>query len=187
MAPYYRSITAVSSFLPQNQDLLEKMEKSNADELKRLDERLADAEKTEGESEISDALKARANYLTRIGDKVDFYSISFIPVFIIELGAIPRSTETRRRENPWSRFQDWHRSNSSTHWSVLRRYESRDDEHIQSWKVHLSSFFHWVFVYKISSGSLTKAATGTDATALKYTMDCTLYQYASWSEGESSF
>jgi 26S proteasome regulatory subunit N7 len=69
MAPYYKSITAVLSFLPQDQELLEKMEKTNADELKRLDERLADAEKTEGESEISDALRARANYLTKIGDK----------------------------------------------------------------------------------------------------------------------
>jgi 26S proteasome regulatory subunit N7 len=46
------------------------MEKANEEELKRLDDRLADAQKTEGESEISDALKARANYLTRIGDKV---------------------------------------------------------------------------------------------------------------------
>ena len=46
------------------------MEKTNKEELEKLDERLAEAEKTEGESEISDALKARANYLTRIGDKV---------------------------------------------------------------------------------------------------------------------
>jgi len=41
----------------------------------KLDDRLAEVEKTEGESEISDALKARANYLTRIGDKVP---ISFL-------------------------------------------------------------------------------------------------------------
>jgi len=34
-----------------------------------LDDRLAEAEKTEGESEISDALKAKANHYTRIGDK----------------------------------------------------------------------------------------------------------------------
>jgi len=49
--------------------LLESMEKDNEEELKNLDERLAEAEKQEGESEISDALKARANHLTRIGDK----------------------------------------------------------------------------------------------------------------------
>ena len=70
MAPYYRNVTAASSFFPLDQALLDNMEKANKEELKRLDERLADAEKTEGESEISDALKARANYLTRIGDKV---------------------------------------------------------------------------------------------------------------------
>lgn len=70
MAPYYRSITAASTIFPLEQDLLHDMEKANEEELKRLDERLADAEKTEGESEISDALRARANYLTRIGDKV---------------------------------------------------------------------------------------------------------------------
>jgi len=68
MAPYYRHITPVS--FPLDQNLLDDMEKANEEELKRLDERLADAQKTEGESEISDALKARANYLTRIGDKV---------------------------------------------------------------------------------------------------------------------
>jgi hypothetical protein len=70
MAPYYKIITANSSVLKRDAALLESMEKANEEELKRLDERLEEAEKTEGESEISDALKARANYLTRIGDKV---------------------------------------------------------------------------------------------------------------------
>jgi len=71
MGPYYRIITsASSSLLPLDQALLDSMEKDNAEELKKLDDKLADAEKIEGESEISDALKARANHLTRIGDKV---------------------------------------------------------------------------------------------------------------------
>jgi hypothetical protein len=47
-----------------------------------LDERLADEEKTEGES---DALKARANYLTKIGDKVGSILFSVKPVFIVGL------------------------------------------------------------------------------------------------------
>lgn len=83
MAPYYRSITASSSVLPLDKSLLESLEKENEDELKTLDERLAEAEKTEGESEISDALKARANYLTRIGDKVSFI------VFYMQLSLNP--------------------------------------------------------------------------------------------------
>lgn len=69
MAPYYRLVTS-SGALVADPALLEEMEKANDEELKKLDERLAEAEKTEGESEISDALKARANHLTRIGDSV---------------------------------------------------------------------------------------------------------------------
>jgi 26S proteasome regulatory subunit N7 len=69
MAPYYRIVTSTAA-LPLDQTLLDSMEKANKDELDKLDERLVEAEKTEGESEISDALKARANYLTRVGDKV---------------------------------------------------------------------------------------------------------------------
>jgi len=75
MAPYYRSITSSSSVLPLDNALLESLEKANEDELKILDERLQEAEKQEGESEISDALKARANYLTRIGDKVSTFCV----------------------------------------------------------------------------------------------------------------
>ena len=52
------------------------LEKPNEEELAKLDARLEEAEKTEGESEISDALKARANYLTRIGDKVRLSSFA---------------------------------------------------------------------------------------------------------------
>ena len=69
MAPFYNIVTSTSA-LKLDAALLGLMEKANAEELAKLDERLAEAEKTEGESEISDALKARANFLTRIGDKV---------------------------------------------------------------------------------------------------------------------
>lgn len=51
-------------------DLLTKMKKANEEELKRLDEELEDAEKNLGESEIRDAMMAKAEYLCRIGDKV---------------------------------------------------------------------------------------------------------------------
>ncbi|KDR68659.1 hypothetical protein GALMADRAFT_256432 [Galerina marginata CBS 339.88] len=69
MGPYYRNITSSSSVLSLDTAFLAEMDKANEEELKKLDERLAEAQKIEGESEISDALKARANYLTRIGDK----------------------------------------------------------------------------------------------------------------------
>ena len=69
MAPYYRIVTS-TSVLPLDQSLLDRMEKENKDELDKIDERLEEAKKTEGETDIADALRARANYLTRIGDKV---------------------------------------------------------------------------------------------------------------------
>lgn len=56
--------------LPEDKALLERMEAENVEELKKLDARLEEAKKTEGESDIGDALRARATYLTRIGDKV---------------------------------------------------------------------------------------------------------------------
>ncbi|TEB30589.1 PCI-domain-containing protein [Coprinellus micaceus] len=78
MGPWYRSVTSALSppssgsstcQLPLDQSLLDSLEKANEEELKRLDERLEAAEKTEGEAEISATLKARADYLTKIGDK----------------------------------------------------------------------------------------------------------------------
>jgi 26S proteasome regulatory subunit N7 len=84
MAPYYVRLTsapaagaatsssssASSSILTLDPSLLESMEASNKAELEKLDERLEQAEKTEGESEIGDALRARASFFTRIADKV---------------------------------------------------------------------------------------------------------------------
>lgn len=72
MAPYYRGLASYTSPLvtaESDKTLFEKMEKVNGEEPKRPDERLQEAEKTEGEVEISEALKARATYLTRISDK----------------------------------------------------------------------------------------------------------------------
>jgi 26S proteasome regulatory subunit N7 len=71
MSPYHCLLTSTPA-LSCDEKLLEEMESTNAQEVTKLDERLAEAEKTEGESEISDALKAKANYLTRIGDKVSY-------------------------------------------------------------------------------------------------------------------
>lgn len=70
MGPYYESVTSASSSpLKLDTALLEKMKASNAETLASLDAGLTTAEKSEGETEISDALKARANFLTRIGEK----------------------------------------------------------------------------------------------------------------------
>ncbi|KAI0319088.1 PCI-domain-containing protein [Amylostereum chailletii] len=68
MAPYYR-LVAASNVLPLDQALLEKMEKLNAEELEKFDQKLKEATETEGETDIADALRAKATYLTRIGEK----------------------------------------------------------------------------------------------------------------------
>ena len=69
MAPYYEGLCKELKW-QQDADLLSKMKKANEDELKRLDDVLEDAENNLGESEIRDAMMARAEYLIRIGDKV---------------------------------------------------------------------------------------------------------------------
>ncbi|KAJ7695005.1 PCI-domain-containing protein [Mycena olivaceomarginata] len=61
--------TPAVAVLPLDATLLEELEAKNSAALEKLDERLKHAHETEGESEISDALRGRANYLTKIGDK----------------------------------------------------------------------------------------------------------------------
>ncbi|KAG8935614.1 hypothetical protein FRC02_007325 [Tulasnella sp. 418] len=68
MAPYLQSLPQVNPPLV-DATTLESLRAKNESTLKSLDEALASAQSTEGESEISDALRARATYLTRIADK----------------------------------------------------------------------------------------------------------------------
>ena len=119
MAPFYKIVT--SSALKLDTTLLASMEKANAEELARLDERLAEAEKTEGESEISDALKARANFLTRIGDKVRrnrWESLILDPNQ--DIGTIGDRTRARVGEDTRTRFTDRYRSHTRSRWFFFR-------------------------------------------------------------------
>ncbi|KAF9513439.1 hypothetical protein BS47DRAFT_1329557 [Hydnum rufescens UP504] len=75
MAPHFKLLLSQSpailpsSLLTDAPGLIEKLEAKNKTTLEALNLRLEEAEKTEGEMEISDALRAKAAYLTRIGDK----------------------------------------------------------------------------------------------------------------------
>lgn len=69
MAPFYELICEEQGW-PVDAALLESMKKENEEALKKLDERLKDAEENLGETEISDTLLARAEYFAKIGDKV---------------------------------------------------------------------------------------------------------------------
>lgn len=108
--------------IPEDSALLERMEKANAEELKKLDERLEEAEKTEGETEIADALRARATYFSRIGDKVIFLfarNISSINNSLL-IGESYYCTGTCIREDAWCWFQNRYRSCASADRFLLR-------------------------------------------------------------------
>lgn len=60
-----------------DQHLLETMAKANEEDLAKLEEKLVDAQENLGESEISDALLAKAEYISRIGDKVAIVNVYF--------------------------------------------------------------------------------------------------------------
>ncbi|KAI6045897.1 26S proteasome subunit RPN7-domain-containing protein [Pisolithus marmoratus] len=72
MAPYYRVLTS-SSEIGVDPELLESMEKENEDNSRSWTNAWLKPRR-QGESEISDALKARANHLTRIGDEEFVYA-----------------------------------------------------------------------------------------------------------------
>ena len=100
MPPYYHLVTSSatqsSPLLALDAALLELMEKANKEELDKLDERLTEAQKTEGESEISNALKVKANHLMRVGEKVRscFYLVAIL-LGLGELTALDRIGQLR--------------------------------------------------------------------------------------------
>jgi 26S proteasome regulatory subunit N7 len=71
MAPLYQLVTEELK-IPLDKSLLAKYQENNNEELKKLDEKLEDAEKNLGETEISDALLAKSEFFSKIGDKVNF-------------------------------------------------------------------------------------------------------------------
>jgi 26S proteasome regulatory subunit N7 len=81
MAPYARFL-AIDGLI--DEATLSAMEAKNKEELEKLDARLKEAEEIEGETEISDALRARATYLTRIGDKVGVVLVAGDVVLMIK-------------------------------------------------------------------------------------------------------
>ncbi|CAG8458825.1 13595_t:CDS:2 [Ambispora leptoticha] len=68
MAPFYQIVTDELK-IPLDKQLLAKYQEANKEELQKLDERLEDAEQNLGETEISDALLAKAHFYAKIGDK----------------------------------------------------------------------------------------------------------------------
>lgn len=84
MAPFYEELCTDLKW-PVDNSLLAKMQSNNEETFKKLDETLKDAEENLGETEIRDALYAKAEHLCKIGDKVQ-YSISSYDSVIQNMG-----------------------------------------------------------------------------------------------------
>ncbi|KAF5404267.1 26S proteasome non-ATPase regulatory subunit 6 [Paragonimus heterotremus] len=68
MAPYYE-IVCKELGLRMDQTLLKTMKTANEAQIKELDEKLKDAEENLGETEVRNAMTAKAHFLSKIGDK----------------------------------------------------------------------------------------------------------------------
>ncbi|GJN88998.1 hypothetical protein Rhopal_001969-T1 [Rhodotorula paludigena] len=68
MAPYLDHLSRLD-LVPANPALLDRLRADNAAQLKRLADKLDDAQTNLGETEVSDALREKAAYLARIGEK----------------------------------------------------------------------------------------------------------------------
>ncbi|CAH9070460.1 unnamed protein product [Cuscuta epithymum] len=68
MAPLYQTLAA-DSVLTLDQKVLDSMRAKIEEELKKLDEKIADAEENLGESEVREAHLAKSLFFIRIGDK----------------------------------------------------------------------------------------------------------------------
>lgn len=71
MAPFYK-IMMDELQVTADPTLYNNMVAKNEEELKKQDEKAANAEQNEGETEVNEALLAKADYYAKIGDKVFF-------------------------------------------------------------------------------------------------------------------
>ena len=77
MLPFYQSLAEQFKW-DVDQTLVNKLKASNDETIKTMDDKVKDAEENLGESEIRDALLARAEFFSRIGDKVIYFLSSSI-------------------------------------------------------------------------------------------------------------
>ena len=107
MAPYYSIVTSTGA-LPADNAVLESLEKANKEELNKLEEKLEEAKKQEGESDIADALKAKANYYTKMADKVCHSGVIVISP-LIHVDNLPRRKQSKGRRSLLRKSLAWDR------------------------------------------------------------------------------
>lgn len=81
MAPFYHA-TCAELRRPEDDTLLKELAEKNRVELSRLDHNIEDAQENLGETELKDALLERAEYLSKIGDKVGQLRYSLLLNFL---------------------------------------------------------------------------------------------------------
>lgn len=72
MAPFLESLLE-NGVLPrdnQTSQLLTKLQQANKEKFDSFEAKLQDAKENQGETEVAEAIKARATHLAQIGDKV---------------------------------------------------------------------------------------------------------------------
>lgn len=69
MAPYYEEVCKELKWKVNNA-LLKRLKDANEKALKKFDEKISETEEMEYESEVRDALLAKAEYLCQIGNRV---------------------------------------------------------------------------------------------------------------------
>lgn len=129
MTPFYQHMCERLGETPQ-QGLLEKMQKCNEEELKRLEARIEDAKENLGDTEVRDALVAKADHFLLIGDKdkcMEAYEVAYEKtvgaggrldniltvirggVFFGDLGVVKKQID--RAETELEKGGDWERRN----------------------------------------------------------------------------
>ncbi|KAJ1564289.1 26S proteasome non-ATPase regulatory subunit 6, partial [Cladochytrium tenue] len=94
MAPFYRALCAdTATGLALDDTLLKELTAANAARVAELDAKIADATENLGETEISDALIAKADYLARIGEKVNLSTGGDARLFDLALTAYKTASE----------------------------------------------------------------------------------------------
>jgi len=79
MAPFLNSLLTNNTLESTSdlQEMLKSLQEKNKAQLEALNGKLTDAQDNLGETEIADALKARAHYLAKIGEKVHSIIIAY--------------------------------------------------------------------------------------------------------------
>ena len=77
MAPFYQEVCHDLSW-KLDDALLARMKAANEGEIRRLDEAVEDAEKNLGETEVREFMLKKAEYYSKIGDKVGYCNMSTV-------------------------------------------------------------------------------------------------------------